>query len=81
MCVVILKAIFLGKVKVDEEKTNNTTHLGKGKADQQYVVFKMHTCFRRTVEFVFESASLVNYDDFCYCYRYDEEWKYDPFLQ
>ena len=43
----------------------------------------MRTCFRRTVEFVFESASLMNYDDDDNddCYRYDEEWKYDPFLQ
>ena len=39
MRVVILKAIFLGKVKVDEEKTHITVSLEKGKVDQQDVVF------------------------------------------
>ena len=39
MGVVILKAIFLGKVKVDNEKTHITVSLEKGKVDQQDVVF------------------------------------------
>ena len=39
MRVVILKATFLEKVKVDKEKTHITISLGKGKVDQEDVVF------------------------------------------
>ena len=42
--VVILKAIFLGKVKVDKEKANITVHLGKGEVDQQYVICWVFKC-------------------------------------
>ena len=45
--VVILKAIFLGKVKVHKEKANITVHLGKGKVDQQYVGFLNADLFQK----------------------------------
>ena len=47
MGVVILKAIFLGKVKVHKEKANITVHLGKGKVDQQYVGFLNADLFQK----------------------------------
>ena len=47
MRVVILKAIFLGKVKVDKEKANITDHLGKGEVDQQYVGFLNADLFQK----------------------------------
>ena len=47
MRVVILKAIFLGKVKVDEEKTHITVSLGKGEVDQQDVVFLSVDLFQK----------------------------------
>ena len=45
--VVILKAIFLGKVKVHKEKANITVHLGKGEVDQQYVGFLNADLFQK----------------------------------
>lgn len=47
MGVVILKAIFLGKVKVHKEKANITVHLGKGEVDQQYVGFLNADLFQK----------------------------------
>ena len=47
MRVVILKAIFLGKVKVDKEKANITVHLGKEEVDQQYVGFLNADLFQK----------------------------------
>ena len=47
MRVVILKAIFLGKAKVDKEKTHITVSLGKGEVDQQYVGFLNADLFQK----------------------------------